>query len=140
MQPKFTRDPLNAGRKRAQRLLPVPGACEACGAPATERHHRDGSATNNAPENLAPLCRPCHEAAHLLTHCRRGHPLSGPNLYLDPRGRRRCRACQRLTANRRYQHAPRRTHCKRGHPLTVGNVYLSPDGKRRCRECRRLHP
>lgn len=27
--------------------------------------------------------------------CKRGHPLSGPNLYVDPAGERRCRACKR---------------------------------------------
>lgn len=35
------------------------------------------------------------------THCRRGHPLSGRNLYMDPRGRRECRAC-RTAAYRRH--------------------------------------
>jgi len=27
------------------------------------------------------------------THCKRGHPLSGPNLYAKPNGRRQCRTC-----------------------------------------------
>jgi hypothetical protein len=27
------------------------------------------------------------------THCLRGHPLTGPNLRVDPDGRRRCRTC-----------------------------------------------
>lgn len=29
------------------------------------------------------------------THCLRGHPLSGDNLYTDPSGQRHCRTCQR---------------------------------------------
>ncbi|MFB8122066.1 HNH endonuclease signature motif containing protein [Streptomyces bacillaris] len=29
------------------------------------------------------------------TDCITGHPLSGPNLYMDPRGRRQCRECRR---------------------------------------------
>ena len=29
------------------------------------------------------------------THCKRGHPLSGDNLYLPPSGLRTCRACKR---------------------------------------------
>ena len=29
------------------------------------------------------------------THCLRGHPLSGANLYVDGRGHRTCRACRR---------------------------------------------
>ena len=30
----------------------------------------------------------------LKTHCKHGHPLSGPNLFLDKQGRRSCRACR----------------------------------------------
>jgi len=30
------------------------------------------------------------------THCKRGHPLSGDNVYVDPRGGRICRACRKL--------------------------------------------
>lgn len=29
------------------------------------------------------------------THCRKGHPLSGLNLYVTPDGRRKCRTCSR---------------------------------------------
>lgn len=28
------------------------------------------------------------------TECKAGHPLSGTNLYVDPKGRRQCRACR----------------------------------------------
>ena len=34
------------------------------------------------------------------THCLRDHPLSGPNLRIDPTGRRICRECKRETARR----------------------------------------
>jgi hypothetical protein len=30
------------------------------------------------------------------THCIRGHPLDGPDIYIDKRGRRQCRACERI--------------------------------------------
>jgi hypothetical protein len=30
------------------------------------------------------------------THCLRGHPLDGPDVYIDKRGRRQCRACERF--------------------------------------------
>lgn len=30
------------------------------------------------------------------THCPQGHPLSGPNLYIDTRGTRECRECRRV--------------------------------------------
>lgn len=33
----------------------------------------------------------------LQTHCKRGHPLSGENLYLCPDGRRQCRSCRSTT-------------------------------------------
>ena len=38
------------------------------------------------------------------THCPQGHPLSGENLYVDPRGYRGCRACRR-EQSRKYQRA-----------------------------------
>lgn len=34
------------------------------------------------------------------THCLRGHPFSGANLYVDPHGRRACRACHRERARK----------------------------------------
>jgi hypothetical protein len=48
-----------AGRLRAQRWYPMQ-ACECCGAEGKDRHHRDGNPLNNAPENIAFLCRRCH--------------------------------------------------------------------------------
>jgi len=30
------------------------------------------------------------------THCRQGHPYAGKNLYMTPKGHRRCRECKRL--------------------------------------------
>lgn len=29
------------------------------------------------------------------THCPKGHPYAGPNLYVTPKGHRRCRTCAR---------------------------------------------
>lgn len=46
-------------RQRAQKSYPL-GACQDCGDPATDRHHRDGDTGNNAPANIAILCRRCH--------------------------------------------------------------------------------
>lgn len=38
------------------------------------------------------------------THCKRGHPLSGDNLYVMPRtGRRQCRACHRARQRARHR-------------------------------------
>jgi hypothetical protein len=38
------------------------------------------------------------------THCLRGHPLSGENLYMTPDGRRQCRACRNMCEKRRHDH------------------------------------
>jgi hypothetical protein len=42
------------------------------------------------------------------THCVVGHPLTGANLYVCPRGTRKCRAC-RAEASRRYAQRKRAT-------------------------------
>lgn len=50
------------------------------------------------------------------THCMKGHPMAGANLYVSPDGVRRCKACKRAAAltplarerNRIYQEAKRR--------------------------------
>lgn len=47
-------------RGRARRLYKL-GPCEHCGKPGTDRHHRDGDTGNNVPENIAILCRKCHQ-------------------------------------------------------------------------------
>jgi hypothetical protein len=39
----------------------------------------------------------------LTTHCPQGHAYDEKNTYRDPRGARRCRACHRDEANRRYR-------------------------------------
>jgi hypothetical protein len=87
------------------------------------------------------------------THCPKGHPYEGENLY-EIRGERRCRACNRAAAlsyQRRWYGAqaervnkrrrelnairaasrPKKTHCRHGHELTEGNQ--TP--YRRCRSC-----
>ena len=59
-------------------------------------------------EYIRQTCRnrACCEPSHLLvgtdTHlrraeaCRRGHPFTDENTYIDPTGRRRCRECNRI--------------------------------------------
>ena len=36
------------------------------------------------------------------SHCHRGHPLSGDNLYVSPKGERKCQACMKIL-NRKYR-------------------------------------
>jgi 5-methylcytosine-specific restriction endonuclease McrA len=52
----------NSGHNIARRLYPTLGDCQDCGKPATDRHHIDGDTFNNERENIAMLCRRCHQA------------------------------------------------------------------------------
>lgn len=112
-----------AGHKQALKLFPNIGPCEKCGDENTERHHIDDDPQNNSPENIMALCRRCHTLEHgktltpeaiakgnriaaenrkALTHCRRGHPYSGENLYISREGKRHCKECNRI-AKRKYR-------------------------------------
>jgi 5-methylcytosine-specific restriction endonuclease McrA len=53
-----------AGRARALRKYKTIGPCEDCGSEKSERHHRDGNALNNSPENMEALCKKCHMKRH----------------------------------------------------------------------------
>lgn len=48
------------------------------------------------PDHLTPMTRAKHASLHgqERTHCKRNHPLSGKNVWLN-RGRRNCRTCRR---------------------------------------------
>ena len=100
-------------------MYPVIGPCVVCGNPKAERHHWDGNTLNNDPENIVILCRRCHmqtdgrlvkilklglsnlpkaiqkaaEYRKSLTHCPKGHPYSGDNLYINTNGYRCCKKC-----------------------------------------------
>ena len=99
---------VRSGRGRAARLFPAIGACVKCGNEKAER-----------PDNIEIVCRRCHmeedgrlaaftassmknlELARAAqkanrkekTHCPRGHPYSGDNLYINVRGSKTCRKC-----------------------------------------------
>ena len=82
-----------------------------------------------------------------MTHCSRGHPLSGVNLRMNTEGRRVCRECVRINERERYRKEkeargiavlPRnsdRTHCPQGHPYTGDNLYINAVGGRQCKQC-----
>lgn len=82
--------------------------------------------------------------------CLRGHPFSGDNLILVPKGdrlHRLCRECRNARARAKYRRdhpkpparRPLKTHCKYGHPFSGDN--LSPAalarGLRVCMACAR---
>ena len=73
------------------------------------------------------------------THCKRGHPLKGDNLYVSPRGSRSCKACRKIgkAAYRLKQgHAPiDPTRCRKGHSFDAENTVIVKSGHRKCRTC-----
>lgn len=111
------------GRDRARRWFPNKLPCEVCNCLKTERHHKDGDATNNMESNIAFLCRRHHmEVDGRMKRFIAGARLSQPKALL-------CR-----------QHNLK-SHCKRGHPLSGENVVLRKyNGKtvRTCRLCRKI--
>jgi len=77
------------------------------------------------------------------TECKRGHPLSGDNLYLRPDGNRDCKTCKRQALKVWYdKHVKKpivvQTECLRGHPLSGDNLYVDARGCRVCKACKRL--
>jgi hypothetical protein len=54
-------------------------------------HLRFGSQGDNMRDRQA---RGPWKATPRMSHCKWGHPLRGDNLYVDPAGRRVCRACR----------------------------------------------
>lgn len=89
------------------------------------------------PDHLEPVTnqenvrRGWASGERTVTHCKRGHELSGDNLYLAE-GRRHCRTCR---AERAIAMQQAKTHCKYGHPLSGDNLSLSAY-RRTCRTCR----
>lgn len=112
-----------AGRKRALRAYPTIGPCEACGATKTERHHKDGNTANNAPDNIAALCRRCHMIAD--------------GRLADVTAQAVARLPCAIAAAAAEKRA--RTSCKRGHPLSGANLFITSQGSRGCKECRKIH-
>lgn len=74
--------------------------------------------------------------------CIHGHPLSGDNVYLEPRSnKRRCRACRLEWGRQKYardaaDRKPKQT-CKRGHPWIPEN-WVTYHGRKQCRLCKQI--
>lgn len=73
--------------------------------------HLDDDRTNNRASNLAygtasdnqrDSVRNGTQADIQKTHCPAGHAYDQANTYVDPRGSRRCRACNRAQAKASY--------------------------------------
>lgn len=88
-------------------LLAHRGECP----PGHEACHADDQRTNNRLSNLRWSTPEANIADRFAnggydfpprTHCiKRGHPLAGDNLYVNPQGRRSCRECARIRAEER---------------------------------------
>lgn len=71
--------------------------------PGVHVHHECGETLCVNPDHLALLT----PSEHILVskearmHCRRGHPFSGDNFYVERSGARRCRTCRREGIQRR---------------------------------------
>ena len=72
------------------------------------------------------------------THCPRGHEKTPENMYVSPKGARKCRICTLDQQRRCLGTKPRDlTRCKRGHEYTAESVYVIPSsGHRQCRICK----
>ena len=59
------------------------------------------------------------------THCLKGHPLEGENLYVKPNGRRVCKICKRIHKTRSRQRRPEthRNYMKRRRASGSGKAY-----------------
>lgn len=54
----------SGAHERARRIV-HPGPCSMCGSPnASDVHHKNGTWTDNSPENLERICRSCHNKIH----------------------------------------------------------------------------
>lgn len=97
-----------------------------------------------------------------ITHCKRGHPLSGKDLYVYRGKQRHCRACQRIRETKtrenlrnaspkkpcacgcgeltaatfieKHNFKIKKTHCIRGHEMSGDNLYFHKN-IRQCRAC-----
>jgi len=58
-----------------------------------------------SPESALPRINAAAEKKRAMTHCKRGHPLSGDNLFLQNGKIRVCRACKRIKSQEYRQKA-----------------------------------
>lgn len=74
----------------------APTECERCGATEGIEWANLSHEYRRDLADWIALCRRCHAQHDAKTHCPRGHPYAGPNLYVRPDGTGRgCRACRR---------------------------------------------
>lgn len=114
--------------------------------------------TRHDKKTGARICRTCacekSRQHYLLTHppidrtcCRHGHPWTPENTYINARGCRVCRACNReaklrIDERRGIVRTPRvsrvtATHCANGHAWSMETLRVDGHGRAICRICER---
>ena len=79
------------------------------------------------------ICMTCKQQPP-PTHCKRGHKMSGGNVYVTPSsGQRNCVACRQMSLARRKGHPL--TECIAGHVWTDATTGVTPAGHRTCKTC-----
>lgn len=134
-------------------LLTFVGPCPV----GMEVRHLNGDSTDNRLENLkyGTHSENMQDTVRHGTHntagkskslCPHGHPYEGDNLYISPKGDKRCRECARNLVRKLYKPVENpkpnfqssKTECAQGHPYDEENTGRSKDGKKRwCRACAR---
>lgn len=124
---KSTKNTYSGMHQRVKRIRGAPQHCEKCGK-VGRGYYEWASLTRNYadPFDYIRLCAPCHR--HLdrsfvnaiaatrarqaaKTHCPKGHPYSGDNLFQHKDGRRECRICRRTSRLESYHRVRRRIQC-----------------------------
>lgn len=104
--------------------------------PVTPREHVN---------DYTPLAAPNINAQK--THCSKGHPLEGDNIYNPPGTNKRvCRICKKAWGDAKRKERGmvpggskhKQTHCKRGHELTEENLTWY-GGQRYCKKCHAIN-
>lgn len=144
------------GNREAVRLYPDLGACERCGKPAEQRHHRDGDTSNNERTNIAFVCHRCHMVMDgriklndtIVANLRRRYAQGeSPRSLARELGLTETPVRRAITGES-WQHVPVpppeprpqnavKTHCKHGHEFTPENTRVTARGERECLRCRR---
>lgn len=109
----FYRVPGTRRNRKAHRYFyeevygPVPGGLE------LDHLCRNTRCVN--PDHLEPVTHVENRRRARRANCLRGHPLSGPNLYVSPSGERECKECTRIR-QRKARNRSQRPDAKGGNP------------------------